>query len=180
MTTASTGLLCWRDFHPLEWQLASLQGLRMMPTFPRSPLRFRKAGFPRYGSKAGLSDRAFPDRASVKLAPSMPVTWSGLPPSFVLSAAAWILRSKSEATCSVETPPCERPASLYSTGPRSGSSFAVSIHHHLIDPIRPTRGHSTTSSSPTYMCCLRCAGAPRRPATGSGLLLHIPSWHAIL
>ena len=59
-------------------------GLRMMPTFPSSPLRFRKAGFPRYGSKAGLSDRAFPDRASVKLAPSMPVAWSGLPPSFVL------------------------------------------------------------------------------------------------
>jgi hypothetical protein len=21
-----TGLLCWRDFHPLEWQLASLHG----------------------------------------------------------------------------------------------------------------------------------------------------------
>src|ERR1700732_985438 len=24
MTTTVTGLLCWRDFHPLEWQLASL------------------------------------------------------------------------------------------------------------------------------------------------------------
>ena len=24
MTTTSTGLLCWRDLHPLEWQLASL------------------------------------------------------------------------------------------------------------------------------------------------------------
>ena len=56
----------------------------MMPTFPSSPLRFRTAGFPQYGSKAGLSDRAFPDRTSVKLAPSMPVAWSGLPPSFVL------------------------------------------------------------------------------------------------
>ena len=77
-------------------------GLRMMPTFPSSPLRFRTASFPQYGSKAGLSDRAFPDRASVKLAPSIPVAWSGLPPSFVLSAAAWIPRSESEATCSVE------------------------------------------------------------------------------
>jgi hypothetical protein len=27
MTTASTGLLCWWDFHPLEWQLDSLHGL---------------------------------------------------------------------------------------------------------------------------------------------------------
>ena len=48
-------------------------GLRMMPTSPRSPLRFRTASFPQYGSKAGLSDGAFPDRASVKLAPSIPV-----------------------------------------------------------------------------------------------------------
>jgi hypothetical protein len=31
-------------------------GLRMMPPFPWSPLKFRKAGFPRYGFKAGMSD----------------------------------------------------------------------------------------------------------------------------
>ena len=35
-------------------------GLRMMPTFPRSPLSFRTAGFPRYGWKAGFSDGPFP------------------------------------------------------------------------------------------------------------------------
>jgi hypothetical protein len=35
-------------------------GLRMMPTFPSLPLKFRKAGFPRYGFKAGGSGRAFP------------------------------------------------------------------------------------------------------------------------
>src|SRR6202011_4718421 len=29
MTTTVTGLLCWRDFHPLEWQLASLHQTRM-------------------------------------------------------------------------------------------------------------------------------------------------------
>ena len=27
MTTTVTGLLCWRDSHPLEWQLASLHGI---------------------------------------------------------------------------------------------------------------------------------------------------------
>ena len=32
----------------------------MMPTFPSPPLKFRTAGFPRYGLKAGLSDEAFP------------------------------------------------------------------------------------------------------------------------
>ena len=31
-----------------------------------------------------------------------------------------------------------------------------------------------------YTRCLRCAGAPRRPTSGSGLSLHIPSWHAVL
>src|SRR6266446_4058116 len=31
-----------------------------------------------------------------------------------------------------------------------------------------------------YTQCLRCTGAPRRPAGGSGLSLHIPSWHAVL
>ncbi len=35
-------------------------GLRMMPTFPSPPLKFRTAGFPRYGFKAGISDKAFP------------------------------------------------------------------------------------------------------------------------
>src|ERR1700694_1002368 len=31
-----------------------------------------------------------------------------------------------------------------------------------------------------YTRCLRCAGAPRRPARGSGLSLLIPSRHAVL
>jgi hypothetical protein len=48
-------------------------GLRMMPTSPSSPLRFRTAGFPQYGSKAGLSDGAFPAPAPVKPAPGIPI-----------------------------------------------------------------------------------------------------------
>src|SRR6266567_3002385 len=31
MTTTVTGLLCWRDSHPLEWQLASLHQIRTGP-----------------------------------------------------------------------------------------------------------------------------------------------------
>jgi hypothetical protein len=49
-------------------------GLRMMPTFPLSPLSFRTAGFPQYGWKIGFSGSAFPRLAQVKLAPSMPCT----------------------------------------------------------------------------------------------------------
>ena len=40
MTTTATGLLCWRDSHPLEWQLASLH-------------QIRTCGFPAYGSHLG-------------------------------------------------------------------------------------------------------------------------------
>src|ERR1700758_1448786 len=39
-------------------------GLRMMPTFPRSSLSFRTAGFPQYGWKAGFPSGAFPDNQS--------------------------------------------------------------------------------------------------------------------
>src|SRR5439155_21362284 len=42
----------------------------MMPTFPRSPLSFRTAGFPRYGCKADISDGAFPDIAPLTLLPA--------------------------------------------------------------------------------------------------------------
>ena len=44
-------------------------GLRMMPTFPSSPLKFRTAGFPQYGFKAGISAGAFPQRRP-RVAPS--------------------------------------------------------------------------------------------------------------
>jgi hypothetical protein len=44
MTTTATGLLCWRDFHPLEWQLASLH-------------QIRTCSFPAYGSHLGYPRR---------------------------------------------------------------------------------------------------------------------------
>jgi len=64
---------------PLKFRTAGLSGremartgLRMMPTSPSTSLRFRTAGFPRYGSKAGLSGSAFPRLAPVKLLPAYP------------------------------------------------------------------------------------------------------------
>ena len=42
-------------------KIRSLVGCsRMMPTSPSSPLKFRTAGFPQYGFKAGISSSAFP------------------------------------------------------------------------------------------------------------------------
>src|SRR5271169_5362876 len=37
ITTTASGLLCWRDFHPQEWQLASLHG-QYLPTSEVCPL----------------------------------------------------------------------------------------------------------------------------------------------
>jgi len=55
-------------------------GFRMMPTFPRSPLKFRKAGFTRYGFKAGRSGRDLPVKRKI-------LASYGLPPPFVHSAS---------------------------------------------------------------------------------------------
>ena len=54
----------------------------MMPAFPSSPLKFRTAGFPQYGFKASLSDRACPDDDAVKPAPGMPPSPPGLQQPF--------------------------------------------------------------------------------------------------
>src|ERR1700746_2969290 len=47
-------------------------------------------------------------------------------------------------------------------------------------PSAPLAGTSRLRRMAAYTRCLRCAGAPRRPASGSGLSLLIPSWHAVL
>src|SRR5712691_314742 len=55
----------------------------MMPTFPRSPLSFRTAGFPQYGWKAGFPSGAFLDDQRLKPAPGMRRPTSSLHPHFV-------------------------------------------------------------------------------------------------
>src|SRR5215510_1477615 len=113
-------------------------GLRMMPTFPSSPLKFRTVGFPQYGFKAGLSEGACPAPGAQLSRPS------GLPPSFVLPAFSLYIPALCRVSCALEHCHASRPAAL-PQGPRSGPGFAVPVHPHLIGPIRPTRGHIPTS-----------------------------------
>ena len=61
-----------RHHNLLSGRTVARNGLRMMPTFPLSPLSFRTAGFPQYGWKVGLSGSAFPHIAQVKPAPGIP------------------------------------------------------------------------------------------------------------
>jgi hypothetical protein len=58
-------------------------GLRMMPTFPWPSLKFRTAGFPQFGFKAGSSDKALPDATAVHTAPRPPASGSTLSLAFL-------------------------------------------------------------------------------------------------
>src|SRR3954468_20522293 len=68
---------------PQSGRIEARTGLRMMPTFPRSPRSFRTAGVPQDGWKAGLSGAVFPDRQRLKPAPGMRLLTAGLPSPFV-------------------------------------------------------------------------------------------------
>ena len=120
-------------------------GLRMMPTSPSSPLKFRTVGCPQYGFKASLSDRACPQRCTVKLAPSMPVPQCGLRHPSPASAPERLPGSVSKLV-HASTGRCARgPASLPqgSLAPvRVLLSRSITAYY---DPIRQSRRHAATS-----------------------------------
>ena len=129
---------------PQSGRIEARTGLRMMPTSPRSPLSFRTAGFPQYGWKDGVSDGAFPTRRSVQACSRHTLTTYWF--ASVLRASRRI--HECPAQCRVGYAPTHRRGGwviLLPRGPRSSPGCAVPVCHHLIDPIRPTRRHITTS-----------------------------------
>ena len=134
------------DRPPQSGGTVARSGLRMMPTFPPSPLSFRTAGFPQYGWKAGISDGAFPRHQRLKPAPGIRQLRHGLHPSF----AHLIVRIACPALCRAEDSSMRRHWSwvlLRPRGPRSGPGSSVPVHRRLIGPIRPTRRHIAISPS---------------------------------
>ena len=130
-------------------------------TFPVPPLKFRTAGFPQYGYKAGLSDGAFLRKAARTVC-------------FRPSCSPW--RNRLSVLCRSYplgvAPPLKRFPPLYPRGPRSGAGYVVPLPHCLIGPIRPTCRHIETSphgglypmpslrdirSGPQLVPCFRCA-----------------------
>jgi len=110
----------------------------MMPPFPPLSLKFRKAGFPHYGFKAGISDIAFPSTASSsRRAVCLRASCTQLP-------VAPYPRSESRHAVRWHTT-VQAAKPLYPRGPRSGPGYSVPVHPHLIGPIRPTRPHIATS-----------------------------------
>jgi hypothetical protein len=87
----------------------------MMPTFPRSPLSFRTAGFPRYGCKADISDGAFPDIASLRLLPAYTGRCLVYVPPFVHFVATSLI------------PHCVGPSARSRTVVEVGSSSAPGV-----------------------------------------------------
>ena len=122
-----------RCFEPhLSGKAMARTGLRMMPTFPLPPLKFRTASFPRYGFKAGISDEAFP------------ALWFAIVLRALCCHRDSLLCVKDDALLSTSV---RAGQPLYPRGPRSGPGYSVPVHPHLIGPIRPTRGHIPTSPS---------------------------------
>jgi hypothetical protein len=151
----------------------------MMPPFPSSPLSAVRRVFP---STAGrLACQAGPSQHvnQLKPAPGMHCSTSGLSSPFVHLVANIGYPVLSRAAGSI----VHHHEAEYSATPEVLAPVRVVLSRSIITystSSAPLTGTSQLHRMAAYMRCLRCAGAPRRPASGSGLSLTIPSWHAIL
>ena len=106
--------------------------------------RFRTAGFPQYGWKAGMSDSAFPVHPSLKPAPGIR-RWT---PGLHLPFAHLIVRFGCPVLCRADDSSMRRlgvGVRLRPRGSRSDPGSSVPGHQRLFSPIRPTRGHIAIS-----------------------------------
>ena len=147
-------------------------GLRMMPTSPSSPLKFRAAGFPRDGFKAGLSGgpaHATSTRHAAQLTSTLRAPR--------LQTAR--LRSVPEAVARLSTAMRAATAAL-PPGPSLRAGLCCPSPSSLTPPHPP---HSRAHRDFAACRFIRDAFAvpwPRRPASGSVLSLHVLCRHATL
>ncbi len=146
-------------------------GLRMMPTFPSPPLKFRTVGFPQYGFKASMSDRAFLQARSLKPAPGIRL----LPHGLLLPFARFPLRgSLGSVSKTIQASTCRCSGGLPSLPQGFLAPVRVVLSRSILayyDLMRQSRRHAATSRLCAYTQRLRCAGAPRRPTRPSLLSL---------
>ena len=153
-------------------------GLRMMPTFPSPPLKSRTVGFPQYGFKASMSDGTFLIGTRLSLLPTCPHVRSVCrrPAHTSVTAGSLGLSPGPSALPCAAVRRASAPLPQGSLAPaRVMLSRAIIAYY---DPMRRSRRHAAISLL-AYTQRLRCAGAPRRPAGPSLLLLpcfpHMPS-----
>jgi len=145
----------------------------MMPTFPSSPLKFRTAGFPQYGFKAGVSAGAFPRVAPTCRAFPVCILPSCSPLSAChspLCVGAAVRSSTPFKRLRRSTPGALAPDRVL---------LSRSIHTYAA-PSAPLAGTARFHCCAAYTPCLRCTFPPRRPTTGSVLSLLILSQHVAL
>jgi hypothetical protein len=136
-------------------------------------------GFPQYGWKVGISAGAFPVVAQLKPTPGIRWPSAGLHPTFVHRAAAYMY----PLCVGSGRPPVHHLRGWVSSTPRALTQVRVVLSRSVIAYLAPSAPLADTPRFhrlADYTRCLRCVGAPRRPASGSGLSFTIPSWHAIL
>ena len=136
-------------------------GLRMMPTSPSPPLKFRTVGFPQYGFKASLSVGAFPRSCEVKSTPDMRSQSRGSSSTFARACATNATRALSPAR-----PTSLRAAVRAALAALPQGSLApkrVVLSRSLMayyDPIRQSREHATLSRpSRLYIAPSLCGSA---------------------
>ena len=161
----SSNRACFGPVPIYDWSGRAMarSGLRMMPTFPSLPLKFRTASFPRYGFKAGISDQGLPGRRI-----RAPLS---LPPPFVLSAFMSLPRSVSGDATRLSTSVRAASAAL-PQGPSLRSEL------FCLGPSTLNRPHPPHSQAHPDFAALRLIPdafavhtAPRRPPSGSALSL---------
>ena len=133
-------------------------------TSPAPSLKFRTAGFPQYGFKAGISDAAFLRQ------PSRAVCFR---PSCSPRRHSTSVQSRSYPLG--EAPPCKQHPSLYPRGPSLGSGLCCPDPSSLNRPHPP---HLPTHRDFAALRLIPDAFAGRyspRPTSGSVLSLHVPS-----
>jgi hypothetical protein len=127
-----------------------------------------------------MSDRAFLQARNLKPAPGI----RSLPRSLLLPFARFRhRRSPGSVSKTIEASTCRCAGGLPSLPQGSLAPVRVVLSRSInayYSPMRQSHRHAATSRLCAYTQRLRCAGAPRRPASGSGLSLTIPAWHAAL
>ena len=152
----------------------------MMPTSPSPSLKFRTAGFPRYGFKASLSGRAFPNGRAVEPAPGIPAPSSGLHRPFARFRHGTPCLALSPGEPAPPRAAVRETTSLYPRGPWLRSEFCcLDPSSRTTTPSVSLAGTRRFHGRAAYTPRLRCAGAPRRPTRPSLLSLlccpHVPS-----
>jgi len=146
-----------------------------MPTSPSPSLKFRTAGFPRYGFKASLSAETCPAISQVKPAPGIPCSTSGLSSAFAPGRVGMPCRALSPNASEL---PDAAVREAHASLPQGSLAPARVVLSHAIhaysDPIRQSRRHATISRHG------RLYAAPSLCGSASATRRTFPTFAAVL